>query len=257
MKNPLRTPRPEPSAWAAFSNRLLDLLYPPCCGICDAQLTNGRAVCESCDADLPRIAAPFCQKCGEVFDGKIDDTFACPNCHRIKFAFDFARPAMLRDERTLGLIHRLKYGRELHLVAELGRMAAEAFGDPRFTTALAEKWPLVPVPLHRARQQQRHFNQAEEIAREIGKHTGLPVRSVLQRKRPTHTQTSLHRHQRMENLKDAFRLNKTGEKLLAHPPGGVILVDDVLTTGSTINACAKVLRKAGFVHIAAVTVMRG
>jgi len=236
---------------------MLDWLYPPCCEICEAPLKNGRAMCDACDADLPRIVAPFCQSCGEAFDGKIDDTFACPNCHRIKFSFDFARPAMLRDERTLQLIHRLKYGRQLHLVSELGRLAVGAFDDPRLGIALEQKWPLIPVPLHRSRQQERHFNQAEEIAREISKHIGLPVKAALQRNRPTHTQTSLHRNQRMENLKDAFRLSPSGKKLLNQSPRGVILVDDVLTTGSTINACAKVLRKAGFHKIAAVTVMRG
>jgi competence protein ComFC len=257
MKSPRPTPKRDSRGWQALASRLLDCIYPPRCGICDAGLRDGRAMCDACDADLPRLRAPFCQACGEAFDGKIDGAFACPNCHRIRFAFEFARPALLRDERTLDLIHRLKYGRELHLAGELGRLATDAFEDARLGPALAEKWPLVPVPLHRSRYQQRHFNQAEEIAREIARHTGQPVIRVLKRTRATLTQTALHRRQRMENLKGAFGLSAKGAALLRRTPAGVILVDDVLTTGSTMHACAKVLRDAGFPRIVAVTVMRG
>lgn len=201
---------------------------------------------------MPRLAEPFCKSCGEPFPGRIDGPFSCPNCAHLKFAFDFARPAMVRDDRTLDMIHRLKYARELHLARELGRLAAEAFDDPRLAPALAGKWPLVPVPLHRGRLQHRYFNQAEEIARVISTHTGLPVLRALRRIRATEHQTALTRAQRLENLRGAFQITR-----LAEPPPGVVLVDDVLTTGSTVDECAKTLRRAGIPHISIVTVMRG
>ena len=164
---------------------------------------------------------------------------------------------MVRDERTLDMIHRLKYGRELHLAKDLGRLAAESFADPRLAEALAENWPLVPVPLHHKRFQHRHFNQAQEISRELAIHTRLPVVDALKRTRATEHQTALTRAQRLENLRGAFVLSRAGHRQIENPPAGAILVDDVLTTGSTVDECAKTLRRAGFQQILVVTVMRG
>jgi len=236
---------------------VLDLLYPPLCVVCRESLSDGRALCDSCDADLPRLTEPFCETCGEPFPGQIEGAFACPNCSKLKFAFEFARPATVRDERTLDMIHRLKYSRELHLAKDLGRLAAEAFADPRLAPALAGNWPLVPVPLHRKRQQHRHFNQAEEISRVLSNYTDLPVLKALQRIRRTEHQTALTRSQRLENLRGAFVITRAGSRWREASPAGAVLVDDVLTTGSTIDECAKTLRRAGFLKIFAVTVMRG
>ncbi len=240
-----------------MAGRVLDLLYPTSCAVCHLSLKDGRALCEDCNADLPRLLEPFCKSCGEMFEGRIDGVFACPNCSHLKFAFEFARPAMVRDERTLDLIHRLKYGREIHLAGELGRLAGEAFEDPRLAPALAGGWPLVPVPLHRKRLRTRHFNQAAEISRSLAAHTGLPVLNALRRIRETETQTHLNRKQRMENLRGAFSITRHGERWLESPAAGVVLVDDVLTTGSTVNECARTLRRAGVRKIVVVTVMRG
>ena len=254
--SPTRT-RLESRRWRKWLSRSLDLLYPPRCVVCGAGLADGRALCDVCDADLPRLPEPFCECCGEAFPGRIDGPFECPNCGKLKFSFEFARPAMVRDERTLDMIHRLKYGRELHLARDLGRLAAESFADPRLDEALVGKWPLVPVPLHRRRLQHRHFNQAREIARELALHVGLPVVDALERTRDTGHQTSLTRAQRLENLRGAFVLSRNGQLQIEKSPAGAILVDDVLTTGSTVDECAKTLRRAGFQKILVVTVMRG
>jgi competence protein ComFC len=243
--------------WRKWLSRSLDFLYPPLCAICEANLTHGRSLCESCDADLPRLTEPFCATCGESFEGQIEGIFTCPNCSRLKFFFEFARPATVRDDRTLGMIHQLKYGRQLHLAKDLGRLAAEAFSDPRLASALAGRWPLVPVPLHRKRLQNRHFNQAEEISRQLAVLTGLPILGALQRIRRTEHQTALTRAQRLENLRGAFVITRAGRRWTEKSPAGAVLVDDVLTTGSTVNECAKVLRQAGFLKIFVVTVMRG
>ena len=254
-------PVPEHAGWRkAFVGLLegmLDGLYPPSCAVCGVSLKHGRALCDACDRDLPRLAAPFCECCGEMFQGKIDGPFACPNCHELAYAFEFARPAMVRDERTLDLIHRLKYNRQIHLARELGRLARESFADPRLVPALEGSWPLVPVPLHRRRLQHRHFNQAWEIARVLGGHTGLPVLTALCRTRQTDTQTRLTRKQRMENLRGAFAITRQGRRWIESSPDGAVLIDDVLTTGSTVNECAKTLKHAGFQRIFVVTVMRG
>lgn len=248
---------PENRGWRKVFSRALDLLYPPVCEVCDLALTEGRSLCEACDADLPRLADPFCQRCGEAFPGKIDQAFTCPNCSTLKFAFDFARPALVRDDRTLDMIHRLKYSRQLHLAKELGRLASDAFHDTRLDEARSGKWPLIPVPLHRRRFQHRHFNQAEEIARELSLHTGMPVLNALRRTRATGHQTALSRAQRLENLRGAFSTTRKGANAITKNRDGAILIDDVFTTGSTVDECAKTLRKAGYREIAVVTVMRG
>ena len=247
----------EPGGWRKLAGRALDLLYPPLCEVCGDGLADGRALCEPCDKDLPRLADPYCKTCGEAFEGRIDGDFACPNCSKLKFSFEFARSATVRDERTLDMVHRLKYGRQIHLAKELGRLAYESFFDPRLLPAIDGGWPLVPVPLYRKRHQHRHFNQAEEISRVLSKHTGLPVLKALQRTRSTETQTLLTRAQRLENLRGAFVLTENGQRWIGKSPAGAVLVDDVFTTGSTVDECAKILRRGGFQQVFVVTVMRG
>ncbi|MEI7928315.1 MAG: ComF family protein [Verrucomicrobiales bacterium] len=238
-------------------SRLLDLIYPPSCALCSEALRDGRSLCSPCREGLPRLADPFCRVCGEGFDGQIDGAFECPNCRDLSFAFEFARPALFYDERTMGLIHRLKYSREVHLARELGSLAAEAFEDPRLAEAMSGNWPLVPVPLHHSRFQHRHFNQSAEIARVLAMATGLPLLKALKRTRRTETQTRLSRAQRLANLRGAFAMSGSGLKFSAAKPAGAVLVDDVFTTGSTVHECARVLRRAGVQKVIVVTVMRG
>lgn len=247
----------EARALRRLADRALDLLYPSVCAVCHAGLSGGRALCDSCDGDLPRLAPPFCGTCGEAFEGQIDGIFTCPNCSNLKFSFEFARSSTVRDERTLDIVHRLKYGREIHLAKELGRLAYESFADPRLAPALEGEWPLIPVPLHPKRQQHRHFNQAAEISRVISNLSGLPVLHGLRRARATETQTRLTRAQRLENLRGAFVLTQRGRRWIDQSPLGAVLIDDVFTTGSTVDECAKILRRGGFQKVFVVTVMRG
>jgi competence protein ComFC len=210
-----------------FMKRVLDGLYPPICELCGCGLRDGQALCEKCSEKLPRIVSPFCGTCGESFAGMIDGAFDCPNCKDVSFHFEFALAAMDRCEETLDLVHRLKYGKEIHLVNTLGKLASEALADRRFRIAVKEKWPLVPVPLHQSRLRTRQFNQAEEIARVVAQYSELPMVKLLKRVRKTETQTRLTRKQRMENLKKAFAIRKTwnmkNPASLAGSPG-VILV---------------------------------
>lgn len=239
-------------------SRMLDLLYPGVCHRCGEGIPGHRSLCEPCDLALPSLRDPFCRKCGEEFEGRIEGDFQCPNCRDLRFAFEFARPAHPNHPALLALIHELKYQRRIHLGVELGRLAARAFAeDPRLAAALGEKWPLVPVPLHRRRLGWRHFNQAEEIARSLARCTGLLVCPALSRRRGTESQTRLSRAQRLKNLKGAFVLSGKGRKLVAANPAGAILVDDVFTTGATTHECARVLRLAGVQKVVVVTVMRG
>lgn len=249
--------RNETSRWRRAVSGLLDLTYPPRCACCGVGLAGGRSLCAECAAALSRLQAPFCERCGEPFDGAIDGPFTCPNCSDLHFSFEFARPALRLDPAARALIHQLKYGREIHLSEELGRLLVEGLEDPRFADALAQRWPLVPVPLHWRRTMWRHFNQAAEIARVAGRLAGLPVLPALTRTRATETQTHLNRRDRLANLTGAFVLTRRGRRWLESRPAGAILVDDVLTTGSTAEACARALRAAGCPRVSALMVMRG
>lgn len=236
------------TAWS----QVLDWIYPGICLGCGRVIDGGRSLCDGCAAAVPGLRAPFCDVCGEMFDGLIEGSFACPNCRGQRFAFEFARPGVPRSERAMELIHDLKYGRRLDFGLEIGVLAARAFDDPRLWMPLAERWPLVPVPLHRQRRHWRQFNQAREIAEHLGRRVGLPVRDGLKRVRATETQTRLTRRQRQNNLRGAF---ETREDFGGTP--GAIVVDDVFTTGSTVHECAKVLRRAGVQKVIVVTAMRG
>lgn len=233
-------------------SRVLDVVYPGVCHLCGEGVPCGGALCSTCGDDLPELSRPFCEICGEGFDGAIEAAFDCPNCSDQNFAFEFARPALVRSPGTMALVHDLKYGRRLELARALAGLTERAFEDPRLRTALDEKWPLVPVPLHRARRRWRYFNQATEVALPLGRAIGLPVLEALKRTRPTVTQTRLSRTQRQKNLRGAFEVVRGFV-----PPDGVVLVDDVFTTGSTVHECARILRKSGVQKVVVVTVMRG
>lgn len=246
------------TTWQTIAARALDLLFPCSCAICGCPLQNGDSLCTPCTTSLPKVSPPFCESCGAGFQGRIESTFQCPNCDSMRFAFEFARPALVRSPQALDLIHRLKYRRASHLAPSLGRTLNDALDDPRFGVAKAERWPLVPVPLHWTRLRSRHFNQAAEIARGLSLVSGLPVLHALRRTRETGTQTLLGRSSRLQNLKGAFETTRAASRFTSlHPSASAILVDDVLTTGATLHACAQALRKAGFKRIAAVTLMRG
>ncbi|MCU0796940.1 MAG: ComF family protein [Akkermansiaceae bacterium] len=231
---------------------LLDWVFPTSCQGCGEDTKDGIFLCEDCLAAVPSIHDPFCAQCSEVFPGRIEGPFECPNCRDQTFAFDFARSGVVRSNLAMELIHEFKYLRRIQHGRTLALLARRAFDDPRLARALKEKWPLIPVPLHRRRMGWRQFNQAEEIARPLGKMLGLPVISALKRIRPTPTQTRLSRSQRQKNLKGAFVVARSAKDW-----PGVILIDDVFTTGSTVHECARTLRAAGIQNVVVVTVMRG
>ena len=244
--------------WRRVWQRMLDALYPPSCELCQQPLAEGRYLCEFCHDTLPRITEPFCQSCGEMFEGNIQSNFVCPNCSHLTYAFQFARPVLQSGENARALIHILKYQRGIHIARDLARIAAEAFADPRLAQALRERWTLVPVPLHWRREQTRHYNQSREIAHHLGDLLHLPMVPALKRIRATPTQTHLNRKQRLKNLRGAIELSWSGRRWSRkHAAAGVILIDDVFTTGATVQECARILAQNQHENIVVVTVMRG
>lgn len=220
----------------------LDLVFPPRCQVCGAP--DQFPLCRGCWSAFPRIVPPVCQVCGRPLRGPPDLVFTCVPCRHCRPLVRvraFGRyEGGLRDA-----VHALKYRGKLALAEPLGRALGELVAAEEL---LAGTDGIAPVPLHKRRQADRGFNQAEEMAHPLGRLLGKPVVRALIRVRDTRSQTELDEEERRSNVRDAFRVcgEVRGMRLL--------LVDDVVTTGSTLRECARVLKAAGAADVCAVTV---
>ena len=226
------------------------LFYPPICVVCFGTVEGIEYLCPNCLGRAPRIVPPFCAKCSEPFLGAITQTFSCANCEHRTLHFDAAVAAYRSRGLVRQLVHDFKYGRQRHLRYPLAEWLGETLNDARLRSRRFDL--IVPVPLHPARERERGFNQATLIAELLANRLSLPLRPVLERIRYTTTQTAYDRAERMENLQDAFRLRKNRDVRGLR----VLLIDDVLTTGSTLSECARVLKAAGAISVHAATAAR-
>ncbi|MDI6711165.1 MAG: ComF family protein [Bacillota bacterium] len=219
------------------------------CPACGGAAGADGGVCPDCAARFRAFARlPACPLCGRF--GAAPDAGPCPDCRRDRPSFTLARACAPYEGAVRVAVLRLKYGRCRLVAGVLGEAMSEAArAEPAFTGAAA----LVPVPLSAARLRERGFNQADLLAREAGRRLGLPVVHALVKERDTPPQARLPRAAREQNLKGAFRAVNPG--MLAGQ--GVILVDDVLTTGSTLAAAARALREAGVSDVFGLTFATG
>lgn len=234
-------------------NAALAFCYPEICQVCGkSRATPDQCfVCEGCTSRLRRVQAPFCSHCGLPSLGAITSTYECANCQEMQLSFSSARAAIIANEVALDLIHKFKYQRASWFEPLLGGLLVDA---SQADLAAGDWTCIVPIPLHPTKQREREFNQAERIAQHLSVATGLPVRTDrLRRVVPTRTQTMLSRQERMENVRRAFAT--CGAERL--DGDRIILVDDVLTTGATADACSRVLLKAGAAEVCVWTVARG
>ena len=236
---------------AETARSFLSLIYPPVCEACGAGVEPPRYLCEKCAASAVRIEPPFCQVCSEPFRGAITGTFVCANCKDRRFHFSCAVTRYRSEGVVRDFIHRFKYWREFELRHPLAAWAAEALEDDRIRKRPVHA--LVPVPLFVARERHREFNQAAVLARLVGKQSGIPVSDCLMRTRNTTSQVTFSRSARMENLRNAFGMRNNRDVR----GRDLVLVDDVLTTGSTLDECARVLLEAGAASVRGITVARG
>ena len=238
---------------AGWLNAGLGLVYPEVCQLCGgARATPAEGfVCAACRARVRFVERPFCERCGRPYEGEISTEFECPNCREGELHFSKARSAVVVCKLMLEVIHRYKYQRALWAEPFLaGLLVSQA--QPELA---GEKWDLiVPVPLYPAKQREREFNQAERLAGCLSEATQIPVnKRLLKRVRPTCSQTFLKRPEREANVRGAFAMR--GKRRLNGER--IVLLDDVLTTGATTSACAKVLRAAGAGEVCVWTVARG
>jgi ComF family protein len=233
-----------------FLTAITSLLYPPVCAICRANIRAGWHLCDQCEAKAIRIVAPFCQTCSEPFEGAITGAFTCANCVHRTIHFDAAVAAYRSRGIVREIVHGFKYGRQIYLRHLVARWLYAALDDERLRERRFDI--IVPVPLHPTRQRERGFNQASLLAESLSAQISTPSKPLLERIRYTTTQTALDRAERMENLHNAFHLRKNTDVRGLR----VLLIDDVLTTGSTLSECARVLKRAGATSVHAATAAR-
>lgn len=234
-------------------NTCLTFVYPEVCQFCLSRPATHRDgyICGNCRSGVKLIEPPWCDRCGLPVQGAITTDFKCGNCSGSELFFRFARAAASAEGCVLDAIHRYKYQQALWVEPFLAELLVS-----RASSGLRQSdWDfIVPVPLHPTKRRERHFNQAERLARRLGEATGIPVNArVVQRIAFTRTQTRLSREERLLNVSGAFALKKGANVAKAR----VIVVDDVFTTGSTTNACARELVRGGVDDVCVWTVARG
>lgn len=231
---------------------LLDMLYPrQCIGCGGSEPEPFRYICWDCWSAASPVEPPFCERCGDPVAGAVDHDFICFSCSSENPAFDGARSAA-RYEGVVGeALRLLKYEHALWIAPDMAELLHNCM-QAEFPTRTFDV--VVPVPLHHVRRRERGFNQSAVLARELGRRIGCKTRpGMLRRIKPTTTQTHLTASQRLSNVKNAFESRK--ERWLAGRQ--VLLVDDVMTTGATVNACAKALKQGGATSVHVLTVARG
>lgn len=228
----------------AWGGAVLDLLLPPSCLTCDANVDAPGRFCASCFARTSFISQPFCRRCAAPFSHAGQGVHGvCPHCIDMPPPWGQARAALRYDTQSRRLILALKHGDRPELARSLAPMMARAGAG-----VLEGAEMLVPVPLHPARLRERRYNQAGLLARELGRLVPVPVRlDALVRLRMTQPLGDLSAEQRSAMVRQAFAPRRGAGAALRG--WRVVLVDDVLTSGATCGACAEALLAAGAANV--------
>jgi ComF family protein len=219
---------------------VIDTLLPPQCLLCQsASVDRPGRLCPACWGRIAFLDGAGCARCGLPLPQPLGPSALCAACAARPPLYDRARAAFRYDAVSRVLVTRFKYADRLEAAASFAAWMARA-GAP----LLAETDALVPVPLHRLRLFTRRYNQAAVLARQIGRQSGVAVwPDLLVRRRATSPQVGLSGAARQSNVRHAFGLRPARAARLAG--ARIVLVDDVLTTGATVEACARVLREGG------------
>jgi ComF family protein len=221
----------------------LDSVLPPLCASCRTPLADAHGLCPACWARVCFLAPPWCERLGIPFVSDLGPGVLSMEAVADPPAYDRARAAVRYDNVARDLVHRLKYGDRLDLATPMGRWMARAGRE-----LLDDADALVPVPLHWRRLWGRRFNQAAVLAQAAAAEKGIPVlTTALRRRRATTQQVGLSRSARTVNVQGAFAVTPEGKAAICDKR--IVLVDDVLTSGATVDACARVLKRAGACHV--------
>lgn len=229
---------------------ILNLFFPPQCLICDSILPKHGTLCTDCWNDVPFISAPICACCGLPLEFAVDANTLCGECLREHPPYSRARAAFVYNEHSRTIIMKLKYQDDAYLAPVLARWMAGAGAE-----LIAASDVIIPVPLFYWRMVRRRYNQSSLLAKALNTHTKLPLHQpALKRIRATKQQTGLTRAQRLKNVSGAFIVPPQYKQDIAGK--SVLLIDDVMTTGATLDACTKTLIKAGAGQVNVLTLAR-
>ena len=237
--------------FARAGRGVLDVLFPPLCLSCRAPIFDPGALCATCWQGIQFLDGPMCDCCGLPFEWDPGIATLCGSCHASRPAFDKARAVMRYDEKSRGPILALKHADRLELSGPFGRWLERSGRD-----LLKDADVILPVPLHPMRLWARRYNQSAELAKALGREAGLPVDfTALVRARRTPSQGTMpSARARRRNMQGAFRVKVSHKTAIAGR--NTLLVDDVLTTGATVNACARALKRAGAAKVLVLTLAR-
>lgn len=228
------------------------MIYPGPCQLCGAPIKQQPSgfVCVDCHNDIRPVEPPYCQCCGSPFAGEITGEFSCGNCLVLKPHFATARSAVFSAGPMRNAIHQFKYNQ----VRCLENFLCSLFLARALPELSGEAWAgVAPVPLHPVKERERGFNQSLPLAAALADGLSVPlIEDVARRVKFTDPQANLTREARMENMRGAFQVQAPLNASL----GPVILIDDVMTTGATMSACAAAFRQAGASRVAAWTLAR-
>lgn len=232
----------------------LDLIYPRQCAVCGGRVErHPRYFCWDCWRSIPLIHPPFCIQCGDPVSGDVSGVYHCHACSGDGAAFTRARSAASYRGPLAAALQMFKYGGASYLADDLGDLLEGCY---RAHYADCRVDGVIPVPLYPRKQRERTYNQAALLAAVLARRIGAPLWGrMLGRTRYTSTQTALTAVQRRRNVADAFAVPEGVREWLHNKT--CLLVDDVMTTGATVNACARILRDSGAWRVLVLTVGRG
>lgn len=231
-----------------FLGILTDLIYPRRCPVCDRAVSPfGSLVCETCKEAFEYVKEPYCMKCGKKLEE--EETEYCHDCMRHRHLFDRGR-ALCSYRSISDSIYRFKYKGRQEYAAYYAVCMEQSLGN---WIRRCRPDALIPVPIHTSKRRARGYNQAEVLAKELGKRLGIPVETnLIKRVRKTVPMKELSVYNRQNNLKRAFKICHNDVKLST-----IVIIDDIYTTGSTIDAMSYELRRAGVKRIYFVTLAIG
>ena len=219
-----------------IADAVLDAVFPRICPVCNEIVSVRRSdICPECARKLSPVEEPVCRKCGKPLDE--EDTL-CRDCKSGRHIYDMGCAALIYDEYMSKSIYRFKYNGKKEFARFYGRIIEKKCAD-RIRSWNVEA--IVPVPVHKSRLRKRGYNQAQLIARELSGRLKIPVDArLVKRCAATGAQKNLSAKERQNNLKKAFKVTRNVVKL-----DSVLIVDDIYTTGATVDAMAAVLKNAG------------
>lgn len=205
-------------------------------------------ICPFCKKELEYISEPRCMRCGKPVQ-MMEEEY-CADCAKYEHAFEQGRSLWLHRGNISQAIYRFKFQNKRCYAGIFAREMAEQYREWIWNRKIEK---IIPIPLHPSKRRLRGFNQAELLAKELGKQVGIPVETeAVFRIKKTLPQKQLGHRERQKNLKSAFGVRKNW-----NPPGTVLLVDDIYTTGNTMHRVAKVLKKAGVQKVYFLTISIG